>query len=313
MSDQYYDYSGGFTVFSYDTGLNKGWYYILNTTGNDTRGAKAYYPSGTVPYYDNTTYEIHLPGVTYHYTDTILHEYAHYVMHCLYGFNYWPSGYIEYYVDKASNNITAWIEGWAFYFPLAVDNNGTYYGSGDNLWDFENKNWNTSGWDDGDNVIGRVTGAFWDIYDSNSDCAPWYYDDFTDGFNRIWNTVSIMCSYDLAAFKWFWVVWNGTYYIHSPYGGKAPNSTYNQQDWTGALMAIFQNSIDYRGAGDANCDGKARVDDVLFVANHFGLNEGDPGWDKRADVYPVGGGDNKVRIDDVTCAQHNFGNNYDCK
>lgn len=308
---QFADPEGAFTVFSLDSGLCKGWNYIYNTTGRSITDAKAYYPSAG-PVYDNSTKRIHLPGNTYSYTDVILHEYAHYVMHCLFYNWYWPADYMQNHTTNIrTNNSTAWTEGWADFFPLVVKGNGLFNGS-ENQWDLENQSWDTLGWDDGDNVEGRVAGAMWDIYDSQNDSAPWYYDSFADGFNRIWNTAPIMCWCDLATFKWFWVVWNGTYYIHSQYGGKAPNSPYSQQDWTGALMAIFQNSIDYRGAGDANGDGKTMVDDILYVALRFGSKEGDPGWDKRADVYPVGGGDNKVRIDDVSCAQNNFGNKYDC-
>lgn len=311
MSDQYYDVSGGFTVFSYDTGLNRGWYYIFNTTGRDITGAKAYYPvdDPNAPCYYNATRKIVFPIGTYHYTDTILHEYAHYVMHCLYGLNYWPSGYIDYDVDKASNNITAWIEGWAFYFPLAVDNNGTYYGSGGNLWDFENKNWNTSGWDDGDDVVGRVAGVFWDIYDSHNDTGQWSYENLTDGFCRTWNTMCVACSADSSAFRMFWTIWNGTYYVHnSTTHQKDPTSPYGQLDWNHTLLAMFQNSIDYRGAGDVNVDGTCDIKDQALVNRHYGQYEGQLGWDYLYDLNH----DGTIDIKDLAITGRNYGKSYDC-
>ena len=50
-------------------------------------------------------------------------------------------------------------------------------------------------------------------------------------------------------------------------------------------------------------DGKVRVDDVLFVASKFGLNEGDESWDYMADVIP----DRTVRVDDQLAVNSNFG------
>lgn len=57
---------------------------------------------------------------------------------------------------------------------------------------------------------------------------------------------------------------------------------------------------------DVNQDGKVRVDDVLIVAQHFGMNQGDPNWDPRADIN----GDNKVRVDDILLVAQHFGETY---
>jgi len=303
-----------FTVFSYDTGLNRGWYYILNTTGNNTTGAKAHYPcSGIVPYYLNTTREIYLPEGTYLYTDSILHEYAHYVMHYLYGLNYWPPNATgPYYVEKATNATQAWVEGWAYYFPMAVDNNGTYDGSNLNLWDFEDQTWNSTGWDDNDTVICRVAGAFLDIYDDYNDTELWSYENMTgDGFGRIWNTVSEACYCYCDQFRMFWVIWNGTYYILDPdTHQKSSSSPYNGQDWKNTLMTMFQSSIDYRAPGDVIVDGKVDAKDVCYVAVvHFGEQEGiDPNWNYLADLVH----DGKINAKDVTLVTSNYGKKYDC-
>ena len=50
-------------------------------------------------------------------------------------------------------------------------------------------------------------------------------------------------------------------------------------------------------------DGKVRVDDVLFIAIKFGLDEGNEGWDYMADVIPY----RKVRVDDQLAVNSNFG------
>jgi subtilisin family serine protease len=58
---------------------------------------------------------------------------------------------------------------------------------------------------------------------------------------------------------------------------------------------------------DVNGDGKIRIDDILLVAQAFGKNEGDPGWNLSADINK----DSKIRIDDVLYVAQNFGK--DCQ
>jgi hypothetical protein len=58
--------------------------------------------------------------------------------------------------------------------------------------------------------------------------------------------------------------------------------------------------------GDINGDRRIRVDDILNVALHFGLNEGDPGWDPRCDIT----GDGKIRVDDVLAVATGFGKDW---
>jgi hypothetical protein len=57
---------------------------------------------------------------------------------------------------------------------------------------------------------------------------------------------------------------------------------------------------------DLNGDRKIRVDDVLYEAQHFGTNAGEPGWDPQCDVT----GDGKVRVDDVLFVAKEFGKTW---
>ena len=50
-------------------------------------------------------------------------------------------------------------------------------------------------------------------------------------------------------------------------------------------------------------DAKVRIDDVNFIDDHYGEDEGYSTWDYMADVIP----DKKVRIDDVRKASNNYG------
>jgi len=293
---------GAWRIFSIDFGLTHGWYYLMDEVGYDTPTALCYWPIEGNPRYIHENRVILLPNGSEWFQDVILHEYGHYVMHSVYEW-YFPENITEYEIDKHSNANVSWVEGWAYFFPLAVKNNPLFVPLDIN---FEDKIWCTPNWDDGDDVVGRVAGALWDMFDSQNDSDPWYYDSFSDGFHRIWN---ITRDETPDTFQQFWDAWNATYYTHP----KSPSSPYDLQDWTGTLMAIFQNSIDYRGPGDVNADGRVRVDDVLYVAQRFGQNKGDQEWDKRADfVVPYPGGDDKIQVDDVQFVAANFGKNYDC-
>jgi len=302
-----YDQRGAWWIFCSHFGLTRGWYYLHNEVNYNTARATARWPYEEHPHY-HFGGEIHLPDSACWSHDSILHEYAHHVMWTLYGDL--PPSMTPHYMTQQSNSTTAWVEGWAHFFPLAVFNDPIYTiainATHGLSYDLEAHHWCSDGWDDGDEVEGRVAGALWDIFDSQNDSAPWYYDSFSDGFHRIWN---ITRDNTLDTFKEFWDAWNATYYTHP----KSPSSPYDLQDWTNTLMAIFQNSIDYRGPGDVDADGRVRVDDVLHVALLFGTNKGNQEWDKRADfVVPYPGGDDKIQVDDVYFVQGNFGKNYDC-
>jgi hypothetical protein len=300
------DAGQGFTVFSFDSGLSRGWHYIYNETESDITEAVAEYPYdvGGRARYDPDTQHIYLPTNTYNYTDTILHEYGHYAMHFVFNW-YWPpnSSIPIYNVTGCTNPYLAWTEGWAYYFPLAVKNSGSFNGWWDN-YEFENNSWATPCWNDSDTVIGRVTGALFDLYDSQKDAPPWNYDSpITGGFNRTWQIMKDVPS----NFASFWVRWNGTYYSHP----KNDSDPYNQTDWTNTLLSIFQNSIDYRGQGDVEVDGVVDGSDNCIVAWRFGSWEGpppSPRWDYLSDLNH----DCVIDGADLAIVAQHFGESCDC-
>ena len=271
---------GAWWIFSWHFGLTGGWYYLASTVNYSTPQVTAYWPYGDLPtYWTNRT--IHLPDWAAWYPEIILNAYAHHVMNMTYG--YMPPVLPEHSINETSNANTAWVEGWAYFFPLAVYNYPVFLGL-----NLETPHWCSPNWNDGDEVEGRVAGALWDIFDSQDDG----YDTFSNGFGNIWN---IMQTTPCDTFHEFWQAWNTSGYLKQP-----------------ALLAIFQNTINYRGPGDVNADGKVRIDDVNYVANLFGTNKGDENWDKLADVSPPPYGDDKIRVDDVLEVTLNFGNDYDC-
>lgn len=272
---------GAWRIFSIDFGLTHGWYYLMDEVGYNTPTAWCYWPIEGNPRYDIENRVILLPDGAERFQDVILHEYGHYVMHSIYEW-YLPENItVEYEIDKHSNANVSWVEGWAYFFPLAVKNNPLFVPLDIN---FENKTWCTPNWDDGDDVVGRVTGALWDIFDSHDDG----YDTFSDGFTRIWN---IMHSTPCDTSHEFWQAWNTSGYPKQP-----------------ALMAIFQNTIDYRGPGDLDADGYVNMSDIRYVSKRFGLVKGDDQWDDRADWNH----DDKIDIIDIRYAAKWFGQSYDC-
>jgi hypothetical protein len=75
-----------------------------------------------------------------------------------------------------------------------------------------------------------------------------------------------------------------------------------------ALMAIFQNSIDYRGAGDVNADGIVDIFDAILLSSAIGSRKGEAKFDKRADLNY----DDIIDIFDATILANNAGKIYDC-
>ena len=274
---------GAWMIFSYHNGIAAGWNYIETQTGYEMAMATVRWPYETLPHY-HPGGEIHLPDWAAWYPDIILHEYTHHVMYSLYG--YLPPALEEHYINETSDASTAWVEGWADFFPLAVQNDPDFWG-----WNLETPHWCSAGWDDGDEVEGRVAGALWDIFDSDDDG----YDTFFDGFTRIWD---IMETQPCDTFREFWDEWTARNETGQPGYPKQP-----------ALMAIFQNSIDYRGPGDANGDGVVNLLDALTIRGLFGTEkEFDPEFQDIADLNH----DEIVNSEDALIVRANFGNVYDC-
>jgi hypothetical protein len=290
------DQIGAWMIFSYHCGIAAGWNYIKTQTGYEMPMATARWPFESWPHFhtsDNAstpfddTGEIHLPDWACWWPDVILHEYGHYVMYTLYGYMPTPPGGPppEHYINETSNNVTAWVEGWANFFPLVVQNDPDLLG-----WNLETPYWCSPNWDDGDEVEGRVAGALWDIFDPTPDG----YDTFSDGFTHIWHLLSTQTD---NTFKEFWQEWTAHNESGTPGYPKQP-----------ALMAIFQNAIEYRGAGDVNFDCKVDIKDLVLVIKGVGTYKGHPNWDKRCDLN----NDDIVDIKDIVIVTGNYGHIYDC-
>jgi hypothetical protein len=184
------------------------------------------FPSGDGAYYLLSNRTIHISGIgDGYYTralDTVQHEYAHAVMHRIYGYWFPPTGWSgPHYIPLKSDVGLAWTEGWADFFPLAVQGDPNYEWGDGNYLNLETPTRGTSGWDNGDAVEGRVAGTLNDIFDTNNDG----YDNFSDGFMNIWTVISSQTDGNFAEFHSAWKS-RGYYDV-------------------GFLRCAFQNNIDY--------------------------------------------------------------------
>ena len=88
--------------------------------------------------------------------------------------------------------------------------------------DLETPTWGTAGWNNGDEVEGRVAGALYDLFDERPDGL----DQIAFGFAPIWTIVRT--APHEQNFAGFWSSWRA--------------QGYNQHR---AVQAIYQNTIDY--------------------------------------------------------------------
>ena len=151
------------------------------------------------------------------YRDTVIHEYGHCVNYAARGGSFPPSGVTIdiHYPDTEADGGWAFREGWAEFFPCAVDNTTVMCGGGygsiettvyaDNP--FGHGNYHAI-WD-GNVVEGAVAQVFWDIFDgiSPSDYPYWdepYGDYISNGFDQLWH---VFLTHDPNNIQEFWAQW----------------------------------------------------------------------------------------------------------
>lgn len=218
---------GAWMIFSYNCGMTAGWNYLANGGAGYTMSeVTCRWPTETWPHY-HLGGEIHLPDYdAARSPDVVQHEYAHAVMYTVYGGHWPPGGGGQHWINLHSNVGMAWTEGWAEFFPMAVQNDPWFTYINQYSIDLEAPTWGTPGWDNGDDVEGRVCGGLWDIFDATNDG----FDAYSDGFLHIWDVVHAQTD---DSFADFWAAWRTR-------GHNIPYATY----------AIYQNTIVYFGALD---------------------------------------------------------------
>jgi hypothetical protein len=156
------------------------------------------------------------------------HEYGHNIMHNVYGVDYDErreacDPNLDHTYQALGNDGCAWNEGWATFIDLAVRNDPVYRWYDGGILDLEPPTYGTTNWpNNGDTVIGRVTGALWDIYDSVNDGS----DESTTSFYSMWDTYTGFHAHNIGNFYTNWL----------GFGYPA----------LGPVMSIYQNTIDSR-------------------------------------------------------------------
>ena len=242
-------------AFWITTDLSNAWRYIFFGTGSGQNPVETTGP-GTVQWkidsIDGTYYSYggnsHLTGAD-PLSDTVVnHEYGHNVMWNVYG-GYFPINDCPspHYLQYASGPHCGWTEGWADFFPMAINNDPFYRWAGGSTLNLETPTWGTPNWNNGDQVEGRVAGALWDILDNVNDGD----DTYTDGsITNIWDTFKHHATDD--HFNEYWAGWLA----------RGHNNTS-----AGPIMDLYQNTINYR-SGPSNDD----------FANSFGISGGTSSW-----------------------------------
>jgi hypothetical protein len=165
---------------------------------------------------------VHLRGTAPNQNSVVNHEYGHAIMFKVY--NNFPDHNCPdpHYMYGISNRVCAWTEGWANFYTLAVNNDPIYRWDNGASRNLETATWGSLGWDNGDQVEGRVAGALWDLLDSTNDGD----DTYSTTFATIWQ---LFFDQDDNNFKEYWTAW-----LES-------GNTYSSP-----VMSIYQNTIDYR-------------------------------------------------------------------
>ncbi|HSH00902.1 MAG TPA: hypothetical protein VLL52_00195 [Anaerolineae bacterium] len=177
--------------------------------------------------------QVHLRGEDPLSDTVVIHEYAHNIMDNVYSSYPSTPNCNPHTIQGTSSAGCAWSEGWAEFIPSVVNNDPTYrWASGASL-NLENPTWETFGWDDGDDVEGRVAGSLWDMYDNANEDDDQYTE--SDDFAPFWD---IFYNQDDANFYWHWQAWLAYGYDNSS---------------AGPLMSMYQSTIDYR-LGPSNDD-----------------------------------------------------------
>ncbi|WP_250002869.1 hypothetical protein [Actinoplanes sp. M2I2] len=203
----------------------------------------------------------------------VVHELGHGVMDDVYEDNMPPSeqpACRTHFVTRQSGPICAWVEGFADWYGTAVLNNPDISGGRGNI---ETATWGTPGWDNGDQVEGRVAGALWDLVDTADDGT----DTYNDSLTNVWDT---FLNARVTTFAGYW----------------ATRGQENKQVGDPALGSLFQNTIDY-GYRQPLTDGAAVRGTSPPAEHNYRYDTRHQAWSVVA-VRPPTGADDDLRLYD---------------
>jgi hypothetical protein len=160
-----------------------------------------WYPTNTSSSYYTHGGKIYLNQNSPASKSITVHEIAHNYMYNIYGSMPSTPSCSPHYMDSASSQGCAWVEGWANFLSLYVNFSPIFEYTGGSTVNLEN----TSSFASGDSVEGRVAGALWDMYDAANEGD----DKYTFAFSSIYRA---MYDSKVNTFSEYWTKWKALGY-----------------------------------------------------------------------------------------------------
>jgi hypothetical protein len=205
------------------------WHYVKDQTGEDPGTLLAYWSRGSQdgPRYDVQERELHFRDENAGFPDTVMQYAGYALLHNIYGSlpDEWGACLESVPVDprRQLSPQCALLHGLATFLPLGAHADPLYETADLRAIDMDAAAAGTVGWADGDEVPGRIAGAFWDLHEG--DQTEDGFDAFNATFGDIWEVFAQRGPTTMA--EW-WEGWKAL--------GK---------DGCGAVGSLFQNTIDY--------------------------------------------------------------------
>ncbi len=209
--------------------LAEAWFYMQNNTEQDPGTLTAYWSPGSQdgPRYDIGEKSLHFRDEDAGYQSLVIQYAAYALLHNIYG--QLPAAWEPCIADPPSNPKTetgaacALVHGLAMFLPLGVSGDPRFETPSVLEVDMDLAKAGTPGWEDGDLVPGRITGAFWDLHEN--DQTEEDFDKFDASFADIWD---VFAAHQPDTMAEWWEGWKAL--------GK---------NGCTAVGSLFQNTIDY--------------------------------------------------------------------
>ncbi len=209
--------------------LAEAWYFMQKYTGAEPGTLTAYWSRTSTdgPRYDIASRTLHFRDEDAGYHTVIIQYAAYALLHNIY--DTLPAGWDACINSppsdprRKSTAMCALVHGWAMFLPIAVYQNPEFQTPAIPLVDMDLAKDGTPGWENGDLVPGRITGAFWDLHEN--DATEETYDKFNADVADIWEVFAKHKPNTMA--EW-WAGWKAL--------GK---------NGCTAVGSLFQNTINY--------------------------------------------------------------------
>ena len=209
--------------------IAEAWLYVKDFSGRDPGKVTAYWAPDSLdgPRYDQTARSLHFRGEDADYGTQIGQYTAYALLHNVY--EPLPAGWAECMAapPKDPRQVTsaacALVHGFAMFLPLGVARDARFETPEVAEIDMDAAKAGTVGWNNGDLVPGRVTGALWDLHEN--DLSTEEFDKFNTRFGDIWQ---VFADRHPATMKEWWDGWRAL-----------------KKNGCAAVGSLFQNTINY--------------------------------------------------------------------